>query len=327
MASASTTAHALQQGERPLLVTIVGPTAIGKTTWAIAIAEALGCEIINADSRQIFRGMPIGTAQPTPAERTAVKHHFVDFVDVEDHFSAGQFETAAVHWLSDWFQTHRTAVMVGGSGLYVKAVLEGLDAMPADLAVRKELNERLRKSGIKSLATQLEALDPVHAGKMDLQNPQRVIRALEVCLCSGKPFSSFHKDSVVKRNFDVLTIGLEMDRAALVDKINLRVDAMVEAGIQNEAKTLHPQAHLNALQTVGYREWFECFDGHCSPDEAVESIKIHTRQFAKRQMTWFKKMENIQWANAFDKATIENTVRQACEKRHWQMHAPFSRAD
>lgn len=327
MASVSTTANALQQGERPLLVTIVGPTAVGKTTWAIAIAKALGCEIINADSRQIFRGMPIGTAQPTKAERAAVRHHFVDFVDVEDHYSAGQFETAAANWLSDWFQTHRTAVMVGGSGLYVKAVIEGLDDMPADLSVRQELNDRVRKSGIKSLAAQLETLDPVHARKMDLQNPQRVIRALEVCLCSGKPFSSFHKESVAERNFDVLTLGLEMDRAMLLDRIDQRVDAMVQAGIESEARTLHPKAHLNALQTVGYREWFECFDGQCSQIEAIERIKIHTRQFAKRQMTWFKKMENIQWANAFDKAAIQNTVLEACEKRQWQLHAPFDCLD
>lgn len=327
MASESTTAHALQQGERPLLVTIVGPTAVGKTNWAIAIAKALGCEIINADSRQIFRGMPIGTAQPTPTERAAVKHHFVDFVDVEDHFSAGQFEMAAVHWLSDWFQTQRTAVMVGGSGLYIKAVLEGLDDMPADLNIRKELNERFQHSGIQSLAVQLETLDPVHACKMDLQNPQRVIRALEVCLCSGRPFSSFHKEAVAERNFDVLTIGLEMDRTTLVHRINQRVDAMIDAGMQNEARIMHPKAHLNALQTVGYREWFECFDGQCSQNDAIEKIKIHTRQFAKRQMTWFKKMENIHWANAFDKASIENTVLQACEKRHWQLHTPFDCVD
>lgn len=327
MASDSSTATALQPGDRPLLVTIVGPTAIGKTARAIEIAQGLGCEIINADSRQIFRGMPIGTAQPSAKERTRVPHHFVDFVDVEKHYSAGQFATDAGLWLDDWFKTHKTAVMVGGSGLYIKAVLEGLDEMPADFTIRKALNQRLKESGIEGLAIELRTLDPIHAAKMDIKNPQRVVRALEVCLASGKPFSSFHTPRLTPPKFDTLTIGLEMDRSPLIDRINERVDAMVNAGMKNEAAALHPKSHLNALQTVGYREWFECFEGRCTETEAIEHIKVHTRQFAKRQMTWFKKMENIRWANALDTATIEGIVRQACDQRQWQLHRPFPSMD
>ena len=327
MAFASSTATALQPGDRPLLVTIVGPTAIGKTTRAIEIAQGLGCEIINADSRQIFRDMPIGTAQPSAEERTCVPHHFVDFVDVEEHYSAGQFATDAVQWLDDWFKTHKTAVMVGGSGLYIKAVLEGLDEMPADLTIRMALNQQLKESGIEALAEELRALDPDHASKMDIKNPQRVIRALEVCLASGKPFSSFHTPRLAPRIFDTVTIGLEMDRSLLIDRINERVDAMVDAGMKNEAAALHSKSHLNALQTVGYREWFECFEGRCTEAEAIERIKVHTRQFAKRQMTWFKKMENIRWANAFDTATIEGIVGQACSQRQWQPHRPLPSVD
>ncbi len=323
----SSTSEALRQSEKPLLVTILGPTAIGKTSRAIAVAKALGCEIINADSRQIFRGMPIGTAQPTAAERATVPHHFVDFVEVEEYYSAGQFEIDALQWLDQYFQTHKTAVMVGGSGLYIKAVLEGLDNMPTDLSIREALNERLEQSGLESLANQLQLLDPLHAKKMDLKNPQRVIRALEVCLVSGKPFSSFHKRDTAARNFDVLTIGLEMNRSELICRINARVDDMVSAGMRDEALTLHPKAKLNALQTVGYREWFECFDGHCSEDDAIDRIKVHTRQFAKRQMTWFKKMENIRWANALDTTTIESLVHQAIVQRQWQMHHPFDSVD
>ena len=327
MASDSSTATALQTGDRPLLVTIVGPTAIGKTTRAIEIAQGLGCEIINADSRQIFRNMPIGTAQPSAEERKCVPHHFVDFVDVEKHYSAGQFATDAGLWLDDWFKNHKTAVMVGGSGLYIKAVLEGLDDMPADLTIRKALNQRLKESGIEALALELRTLDPEHAGKMDIKNPQRVVRALEVCLASGKPFSSFHTPRLTPRKFDTLTIGLEMDRGPLIDRINERVDAMVNAGMKNEAAALLSKSHLNALQTVGYREWFECFEGRCTEAEAIERIKVHTRQFAKRQMTWFKKMENIRWANALDTATIEGIVKEACDQRQWPLHRPFPSVD
>lgn len=327
MASGTSTTDALGPGERPLLVVILGPTAVGKTARAIELAQALGTEIINADSRQIYKGMSIGTAQPTATEREMAAHHFVDFINVEDRYSAGQFEADTMSWLNKWFQSHKTAVMSGGSGLYLKAVLDGLDEMPVDLDIRSSLNARHKKEGVEALAAELADLDPAHAANMDLHNPQRVIRALEVCLVSGKPFSSFHKKSKTERPFDVLTVGLQMNRDELVNRINLRVDNMVQEGLKHEAALMLSKEHLNALQTVGYREWFAHFNGQCSETEAIERIKVHTRQFAKRQMTWFKRMENIQWVNAFDTKAIENIVEEACRIRSWTLHRPFSAID
>ena len=234
MASGTSTTDALGPGERPLLVVILGPTAVGKTARAIELAQALGTEIINADSRQIYKGMSIGTAQPTATEREMAAHHFVDFINVEDRYSAGQFEADTMSWLNKWFQSHKTAVMSGGSGLYLKAVLDGLDEMPVDLDIRSSLNARHKKEGVEALAAELAELDPAHAANMDLHNPQRVIRALEVCLVSGKPFSSFHKKSKTERPFDVLTVGLQMNRDELVNRINLRVDNMVQEGLKHE---------------------------------------------------------------------------------------------
>ena len=230
-------------------------------------------------------------------------------------------------WLNKWFQSHKTAVMSGGSGLYLKAVLDGLDEMPVDLDIRSSLNARHKKEGVEALAAELAELDAAHAANMDLHNPQRVIRALEVCLVSGKPFSSFHKKSKTERPFDVLTVGLQMNRDELVKRINLRVDNMVQEGLKHEAALMLSKEHLNALQTVGYRELFAHFNGQCSETEAIERIKVHTRQFAKRQMTWFKRMENIHWVNAFDTKAIENIVEEACRIRSWTLHRPFSAID
>ncbi|MGB2135381.1 MAG: tRNA (adenosine(37)-N6)-dimethylallyltransferase MiaA, partial [Flavobacteriales bacterium] len=211
------------QQERPLLVVVIGPTAVGKTALAIAVAKALHCEILNADSRQVYRGMPIGTAQPTAEERAAVPHHFVDFLEPDALYSAGQFESDALAWLEQWFAHRKCAVLSGGSGLYVKAVLEGLDPVPADLTIRTALNARLESEGLEVLVDELKRLDPAHAASMDTQNPQRVVRALEVCLASGKPFSSFHSSSTVQRPFDTLVIGLKRERAELINRINRRV--------------------------------------------------------------------------------------------------------
>lgn len=302
---------------RPLLITILGPTAIGKTTTAIEIAEALKTEIINADSRQIYRGLAIGTAQPTSEERARVRHHFVDFLEVEELYSAGQFESDVMHWLEAWFQEHSVAVMVGGSGLYVKAVLEGMDELPSDLNLRKELSLRLTSEGLEPMLRELKQLDPSHVQRMDTQNPQRVIRALEVCLASGRPFSSFHSNEKKSRPFDMLTIGLETDRQKLESRINQRVDQMIHDGFEEEARSFADKRTLNALQTVGYREWFEYFDGRNTREEAVNEIKLHTRQFAKRQMTWFRKMENIHWADSVDREHLSKLVRTAVSQQAW----------
>lgn len=308
--------------ERPLLVVIIGPTAVGKTALSIDVARAMGCEIINADSRQVYRGMPIGTAQPTAAERAAVPHHFVDFIAPDTLYSAGQFESDAMAQLQDWFSTRRCAVMSGGSGLYVKAVLEGLDPVPADLAIRTTLNERLVAEGLEPLVEQLRTLDPEHAAKMDTQNPQRVVRALEVCLASGQPFSSFHSAGAADRPFDTWIIGLNRDRAELIERINLRVDAMMAEGLEAEVKSLEAYWNENALQTVGYREWKQFFAGEASQAEVAEEIKLRTRQFAKRQMTWFQRMEDVHWFHPDTSENIMEALRVECAHRGWEPLAP-----
>lgn len=306
-----------EPGERPILFVVVGPTAIGKTSLAIGLAKWLGCEILNADSRQVYRNMQIGTAQPTASERAEVPHHFVDFLDADTLYSAGQFEKDALLWLEDWFTKHRTAVMVGGSGLYIKAVLEGLDDIPASVEIRTRLQQQLKESGIHPLLEELERLDPRHFAKMDQANTQRVIRALEVCLASGKPFSSFHSNQNAERPFDVRIIGMEMNREWLIDRIDSRVEQMVQDGFEDEARSFHGRAHLNSLQTVGYREWFDYFDGKLTREQAIQAIQVHTRQFAKRQMTWFKRMEGINWFDANDRMIAFNWVMKCCAERGW----------
>jgi len=321
--SASEVMAPIKPNEKPLLVVVVGPTAVGKTHTAILIAQALRTEIINADSRQVYQRMAIGTAQPDEAERAAVPHHFVDFVQPEEMYSAGQFESEAMKWLGQWFQSRRTAVMSGGSGLYVKAVLEGLDEIPSDLTIRASLNERLQTEGIESLVTELRQLDPVHANRMDVQNPQRVVRALEVCLATGRPFSSFHNESVRERPFDAWVVGLRMPKEVLDERINQRVHQMVHRGLETEVRGLQHLADQNALQTVGYREWNGYFDGQKSREEVIEEIQLRTRQFAKRQMTWFQKMPDVHWFDAHEKDANENilnALRVECSQRGWQLN-------
>lgn len=320
--SASEVSAPIKPNEKPLLVVVVGPTAVGKTRMAIQIAQALDTEIINADSRQVYRGMAIGTAQPDSAERAAVPHHFVDFIQPEELYSAGQFESDALEWLGKWFQSRRTAVLSGGSGLYIKAVLEGLDEIPSDLTIRASLNERLQSAGMDPLVDELRRLDPVHAERMDIQNPQRVVRALEVCLATGRPFSSFHNEEVRERPFDTWVVGLRMPKALLDERINQRVDQMIRQGLEAEVNSLQHLADQNALQTVGYREWNGFFHGQKSREAVIEEIQLRTRQFAKRQMTWFQKMPNVQWFNAHEKDVNENilsALRVECSRRGWQL--------
>lgn len=305
--------------ERPLLVVVVGPTAVGKTAAAIQIASALQTEIVNADSRQVYRKMALGTAQPDAQERAAIPHHFIDFVDPSHLYSAGQFEAHALAWLNHWFLHHRTAVLSGGSGLYVKAVLEGLDEMPADLEIRSQLNHRLQAEGLESLANELEKLDPVSARRMDLCNPQRVIRALEVCLASGEPLSNFHQHAPQQRAFDTWVIGLKRDRTQLNQRINARVLQMIDDGLEAEVAALQPMRTENALQTVGFQEWNAYFDGLASRESVIEEIQLRTRQFAKRQMTWFQKMPGIQWFDAEHTENILAALEVECAKRQWSI--------
>ncbi|MEY3678092.1 MAG: tRNA ((37)-N6)-dimethylallyltransferase MiaA [Bacteroidota bacterium] len=298
------------------LICLIGPTAIGKTDLAIKLAQHFATEIISADSRQIFKEMTIGTAKPSPEELSLVKHHFVDSHAISEEFSVGHFEKQGLETLNHIFNTHQTAIMAGGSGLYVKAITQGFDELPLiPASLREQLNARLREYGIAPLQEQLKELDPEYYAALDVHNPQRVIRALEVCLHSGKKFSEFRIQNQKKRPFRTIKIGLEMQREALYERINQRVELMMKAGLLKEVESLLAHRQLNALQTVGYQELFEYLDGKCSLEAAVALIKQNTRRFAKRQITWFKRDPEIHWFEAGENQKIiefvEETIRSA----------------
>jgi len=278
------------------LIAIAGPTAIGKTALAIALAQHYKCDILSCDSRQFYREMRIGTAVPDDQELAAAKHHFIQHKSIFEPYSVGDFEKDAIAFLDDWFSNHDIAVMVGGSGLYFDAVLKGFDEFPAiDPKIRIGLQQLYENSGIAALQEKLRWLDPAYFAKVDIRNPQRLMRALEVCLETGKPYSSFLKKNVARRGFTPILIGLDAEREILYDRINKRVDMMIGEGLEAEARELYPNRNLNALQTVGYRELFEYFDGKLTLDEAISEIKMNTRRFAKRQLTWFRRNEEIRW--------------------------------
>ena len=278
------------------LITIVGPTAIGKTSLSILIASYFKTEIISCDSRQFYKEMTIGTAVPEKEELAEVPHHFIQNRSVFEDYNVGAFERDALNVLDTLFKKHNIVVMVGGSGLYVKAVLEGLDDFPKiDPTIRLELNNIYKNEGIIPLQQQLKKLDIETYNTISLDNPQRIIRALEICIGTKLPYSSFKGKGKRKRDFESIIVGLNGDRQKIYDRINYRVDLMVKKGLLDEAKKLHPQKSLNALQTVGYKELFLFFDGKITKEYAVEEIKKNTRRFAKRQLTWFKKNTNIMW--------------------------------
>lgn len=278
------------------LVVIVGPTGSGKTDLSIGLALRFGAPIISTDSRQIYRGLLVGTAQPTAEQLAAVRHYFIASHDITEHFSCGEYEVQALALLERLFADCDTVIAVGGSGLYVKALCEGMDDLPrANEALRSRLNERLSNEGIGSLLDDLRRLDPEYYEQVDRDNPSRVLRAVEVCMQSGKPYSSFRTGTKRTRDFDIVKIGVTMPRERLYERIDRRVDMMMEAGLEAEARAVYPYKHLNALQTVGYREMFDWFDGKISRDEAVELIKRNSRRYAKRQMTWFRRDDEIKW--------------------------------
>ncbi len=278
------------------LVVIVGPTGSGKTDLSIEVARRLGAPILSTDSRQLYRGIPIGTAQPSADQLQAVEHHFIASHDLKQNFSCGAYEAEALALLKKLFQQHRDVVAVGGSGLYVQALCEGMDDLPkVDEALRERLNERLRTEGIEALAEELRRLDPEYHAAVDRRNPARVLRALEVCLQTGLPYSQLRRGIRQKRPFGVVKIGVDMPREELYRRIDLRVERMMEAGLEAEARAVYPLRHLNALQTVGYKELFDFFDGRITRDEAVELIKRNSRRYAKRQLTWFRRDADIQW--------------------------------
>lgn len=278
------------------LIVITGPTAVGKTAAAIAIARHFKTEIISADSRQFFKEMSIGTAKPSPAELKKAKHHFVDNISVEEDYDAGKFESEAITLLTKLFEKKDIVLMAGGSGMYIDAVTKGFDELPpGDDHLRDELTSIHQDKGIEVLQQLLRELDPDYYEKVDLNNPQRMIRALEVCMSTGKPYSSFRKGEGKKRDFSIIKIGLNSDREELYERINERVDKMMKKGLLKEVKSLLKYKKLNALQTVGYKELFDHLEGKATLEEAVEKLKQNTRNFAKRQLTWFRKDKEIKW--------------------------------
>lgn len=291
------------------LISIVGPTAIGKTALAVQLAQHFDTEIISADSRQFFKEMAIGTAKPDADELAAAKHHFIDSHSVSQLFSTGDFEIEGLNALDQIFKKHDLAIMVGGSGLYVNALINGLDEMPdIDLAIRERLNKQFEEEGLPSIQKQLATLDPEYFAKVDQQNPQRMIRGLEVFLSTGQKLSSMLSATKKERSFNIIKIGLNTDRAILYDRINRRVDKMIADGLVEEVRSLTPFKKYNALNTVGYSELFDYLDGKLSLEDAVSAIKQNTRRFAKRQLTWFRRDEEINWFEPIEKEKVINLI-------------------
>lgn len=278
------------------LLCIIGPTAIGKTALSIKLAKAFDTEILSADSRQFYKEMNIGTAAPSKSELAAAPHHFIHHKSIEEEYSVGDFEKEALVETEELFRKHKLLILVGGSGLYVKSLLEGLDDFPElDPEIRMKLNEQFAELGLEPLKEQLKNLDPEYFEKMDSDNPHRVIRALEICLGTGKAFSSFLDRPKIQRPFKSISIGITAPREEIYERINRRVDIMMDEGLLEEARDLYSKRHLNALNTVGYKELFAFFEGKLNLEEAIEEIKKNTRRFAKRQLTWFRKDKNIHW--------------------------------
>jgi tRNA dimethylallyltransferase len=280
------------------LISIVGPTAIGKTALSIKLANYFNTEIVSADSRQFFKEMQIGTAAPSREELAAATHHFIHHKSIQENYNVGAFEKEALKTLDHLFQSHNVVIMVGGSGLYIDAVTKGLDHFPeVDSNIRQSLNLELESKGLAHLQNQLKDLDPLAYTTIAIDNPHRVIRALELCIGTGKPYSSFLNKKKINRNFKTITVGLIAERETIYNRINQRVDLMIQKGLLDEVKDLIPYKDLNALNTVGYKELFHYLNGDWTLDFATSEIKKNSRRFAKRQITWFKKDKETLWNN------------------------------
>jgi tRNA dimethylallyltransferase len=284
---------------------VLGPTAVGKTTTAILLAKHYHTEIISGDSRQFYKELTIGTAKPTETELAQVPHHFINSLAVTTEYSAGDFERDALKKTAELFADKQMAVLCGGSGLFIKALCYGLDDLPVkDEKLRQWVIEHYQQNGLHWLQHEVARLDPDYFTVVDTQNPNRLMRALEVCMSSGKPYSSFRKNLLAKRNFIPLYIGLTRPRAELYERINQRVDMMVAAGLEQEAKAVYPYRKLGALKTVGYTEWFDYFEGKMNREQTIDKIKQHSRNYAKKQLTWFTKQENVTWFHPGEEAKI-----------------------
>ena len=291
------------------LIVIAGPTASGKTAFSINLAKALDTVIISADSRQFYKEMSIGTAAPTPDELSQVKHYNVHNISIEDKYDVAEYEKDVLQLLDTLFQEHEYVILTGGSGLFIDAVCNGIDEMPDITAETREKVENLyREGGLRALQSSVQQLDPEYFSIVDQQNPRRLQRALEVCYQTGKTFTSFRQKQTAPRDFNIIKFALLWNRETLNRRIDLRVDMMMEQGLLEEARSLYPMRHLNALNTVGYKELFAYFDGNCTLKEAVEQIKIHTHQYAKRQMTWLHKDERYIWVKPDEMEKVVNLI-------------------
>ena len=299
------------------LIVITGPTAVGKTALCLDIAQHFGIPIINADSRQIYKELKIGTASPTSEQLQLVPHYFVGSLSLTDYYSASLFEQQVLEILSRQFRSHDFALMAGGSMMYIDAVCDGIDDIPTvDDVTRETLKRRLAQEGLEALVEQLKELDPEYCEIVDRQNPRRVVHGLEICLMTGKTYTSFRKREKKERPFRIVKIGLNRPREELYDRINQRVDQMMQQGLLEEAKALYPMRQMNALNTVGYKELFDYLDGRWPLEEAVERIKGNTRRYARKQLTWYKKDPQIRWFHPDEKEQIISYISQDYEQRN-----------
>jgi len=289
------------------LIVILGPTAVGKTSVGVHLAKHYQTDVLSADSRQFYREMRIGTALPEPDELNGVRHHFLANLSIHDDFNVHAYERMAIEKLNEIYSNHDIALMVGGSGLYIDAVVHGIDELPdADLKIREQLKKEYSEKGLEPLRKKLESLDPEYYSVVDLNNPNRIMRALEVCLVTGKTFSSLRKNETKQRDFSIIKIGLNLPREELFQRIHSRIDHMIEKGLLDEVKKLYSFRELNALKTVGYSELYKHIDGKVELEDAIEKIKTNTRRYAKRQLTWFKRDKSIKW---FSPDEIEEMIR------------------
>ncbi|MDH4460974.1 MAG: tRNA (adenosine(37)-N6)-dimethylallyltransferase MiaA [Flectobacillus sp.] len=293
------------------LIIIAGPTAVGKTDLCVKLAQLLDTEVVSADSRQFYRELAIGTAKPTPEEMQGVTHHFVDSHSIHDYYSVGDYEKDCLAVLEEIFSRKDVAILTGGSGMFIKIVTDGIDEMPeADLVLRTSLMNRLETEGLTPLASELASLDPVYFAEVDQQNPQRIVRALEVCLSTGQPFSSFRKNQKAERPFTSIRIGLERPREELYQRIDKRMDLMLAAGLEEEALHYIDYRDHYALKTVGYKEIYEHLDGDYDKEEMLRLLKRNSRRYAKRQLTWFRNQDDFTWFDAKNEEAIISFVKQ-----------------
>lgn len=297
------------------LIVLIGPTGVGKTELSLSLAEFLHTPIINADSRQLFKDLPIGTAAPTPEQLKRVHHYFVGTLNLTDYYSAAQFETDVMTLLEQLFKTHQFVLMSGGSMMYIDAVCKGIDDMPTvDNETRSYILKRYEQEGLESFCQELKILDPSYYKTVDLKNPKRVIHALEICYMTGKPYSSFRTRQNKQRPFDIIKIGLQREREELYARINKRVDEMIENGLVNEVKQVSTYRNYNALNTVGYKEILQYLDGNCTLDTAIEKIKQNTRIYSRKQMTWYRKDPEINWFHPNDEESIKKFIEKELSK-------------